>query len=218
MVRIDPPPPRFPPHPLIHTVSIDTRLVRIFDPTLHGQTVLTFRTFGPLRRFDHHRGVQGAAAEDPERGIYYAAFTLEDSLVEVFGDTKVMEYGEKHIASPSVTRELHLLDLRGRGAMRAGSVAALSQNADYGLSQSWSRYFYEHSDSYTSIDGIFYANAHNGGDAVALYERAVSGLDCDENFIMRLDSDDSDFRALLQFIGLRNHILVSPTLPSVSRR
>jgi hypothetical protein len=129
-----------------------------------------------------------------------------------------MEYGEKHVAPPTVTRELRLLDLRGRGAMRAGSVAALSQDADYRLSQSWSRYFYEHPDSYTSIDGILYANAHNSGDAVALYERAAGALKCDENFVMRLDSDDSEFRALLQYIGLQNHILVPPIPPSVARR
>lgn len=214
MVRIDPPPPHFSPRPIIHTVPINTRLVRIFDPTSHSQAALTFRAFGPLRRFDHHRTVRSAAVADPERSIYYAAFDLEGSIVEVFGDTKVIDYGEKHIALPTVTRDLELLDLRRRGAMRAGSVAALSQNADYGLSQSWSRYFYEHADVYTSIDGLLYANAHNGGDAVALYERAAGALQCEDNFVMRLDSDNSEFRALLQYIGLRNHILV----PLVTRR
>lgn len=124
-----------------------------------------------------------------------------------------MDYGEKHVASPIITRELQLLDLRGRGAMRAGSVAALSQNADYGLSQSWSRYFYQHPAVYTSIDGILYANAHNGGDAVALYERAAGALACSEDFVMRLDSADPEFRALLQYIGLQNDILVPPIGP-----
>jgi hypothetical protein len=218
VVRIDPPPPHYPPHPIIHTVPIDTRLVRIFDPSAHSQTALTFRTFGPLRRFDHHRAVRGLAVEDPERGIYYAAFNLEGCIVEIFGDSKVVEYGEKHVASPTVTRELQILDLRGRGAMRAGSVAALSQNADYELSQSWSRYFYEHPDVYTSIDGILYANAHNGGDALALYERAVGALECEENFVMRLDNDDGEFRALLRYVGLQNQILVPPIPPSPARK
>lgn len=138
MVRIDPPPPHLSPHAIIHTVPIDTRLIRVFDPTAHSQTALTFRAFGPLRHFDHHRAVRSAAVADPERSIY--------------------------------------------------------------------------------IDGILYANAHNGGDAVALYERAVGALQCDDDFVMRLDSDDSEFRALLQYIGLQNHILVPPIPRSAARR
>jgi hypothetical protein len=38
---------------------------------------LTFRYYGPINRFDHHRiPSEGGRAEDPERGIYYAGFTL----------------------------------------------------------------------------------------------------------------------------------------------
>jgi hypothetical protein len=44
-------------------------------------------------------------AEGAERGIYYAAFDLEGCIIEIFGDTKVIDYGEKHVASPIVTRE-----------------------------------------------------------------------------------------------------------------
>jgi RES domain len=210
LVRIDLPPPHRSPNPIFHTVPVDTRLVRIFDPSVHNQTVLTFRTFGPLRRFDHHRAFGDAAAEDAERGIYYAAFDLEGCIVEVYGDTKVVDYGEKQVASPVLTRDLQLLDLRRRGAMRAGSVAALSQNADYGPSQHWSRYFYEHPEIYGPVDGILYASAHNEGDLIAIYERGSDALTCEIEFIIPLNSDNPEFRTLLQYIGLQNHILVPP--------
>ncbi len=53
------------------------------------------------------------------------------------------------------TRPMQLLDLRGSGAMRAGSVAALSAIADRDLSQVWSRHFY----AFHAVDGLVYSNA-----------------------------------------------------------
>lgn len=92
MVVIDRPPPKQPPVPIHHVVPAGTRIVRVFDPSNHGATALTFRHYGPLRRFDHQRSLGGKPYNDPERGIYYGAFDLPACLVEVFGDTRIIVY------------------------------------------------------------------------------------------------------------------------------
>ena len=150
-----------------------TWLFRIFDPA--GRDVpgpLTFRYVGPFARFDHHEGT----GETEHRGIYYAGLTLDCAVVEAF-DVGLVEPGTKHLARVRPTRELTLLDLRARAAMRAGTVAAIA-SADYALSQQWARFIYENPAIYGEVDGIFYASAHNGDDAVAVFERAKGALDC----------------------------------------
>lgn len=169
MVLIEFPPPKRPPNPLYSTLEAGTSLRRIFNPTRHGTQALTFRHYGSINRFDHHRVCdQGERRNDPERGIYYAAFTLSGCLVEIFGDSGVIEIKDQQVALVEVTRPLTLLDLRGSGAMRSGSVSALAKVADRLLSQAWSRYFYEQQEIYGRIDGIRYYNAHNDEDAIAL--------------------------------------------------
>lgn len=79
--------------------------------------------------------------------------------------------------------------------MRAGSVAALAKVADGSLSQAWARYFYEYPDVYGEIDGLFYLNAHNDEDAVALFERCAEALACGSEDVARLD--DAELRPLV---------------------
>lgn len=171
MVRIAGPPPARGPRPVHQILPAGSELYRIYDPSVRGVGRLTFRHRGPLLRFDHHVG------RSRRRGIYYSALTLEGCVVEVFGDSGTVRFGKYRVANPVLTRDLLLLDLRGRGAMRAGTVLAIS-SADHPLSQAWSRYFYEHPGTYGEIDGLIYPNAHNGADAVALYERAAAALHC----------------------------------------
>jgi hypothetical protein len=209
MVAINLPPPPHPPTPLfIHLGQGDT-LLRIFDPTRYHTQPLTFRHHGPLHRFDHHRHPFGQAADDPDRGIYYAAFTFSGCIIESkWGDTGVIEIKDEHICEVTLTRGLTLLDLRGTGAMRAGSVAALAKIPDRPLSQAWSRFFYEHPDLYTPIDGICYSNAHNDEGAVALYERAQSALTCSPSQVMRLD--DPALRSAIQQIAKDHNMMMKP--------
>ena len=191
MARLSPPPPVVAPRPIFAHLEAGVCFYRLFDPSRYGTTALSFRSFGPLLRFDHHRGrASGTStrpADDPERGIYYAASTLSSCLVEVFGDTGIIDVGDWHIARPSATRRLKLLDLREPGAMRAGSIAALSKVPDHAQAQAWSRYFYD-SDAYDHCDGLMYYNAHNDEDAFALYERASDALVCPRSSVSRLDS------------------------------
>jgi len=172
VVRIDPPPPRRQTKAIFHELDIGSRLLRIYRPEPHGQTATGFRRSGPLLRFDHHR-------EDVDCGILYAAFKLSCCLVECFGDTGVIDTQGRRLAFLLTTRPMQLLELRGRGAMRAGSVAALASTADRDLSQHWSRHFHA---TYPQIDGVIYSSAHNEEAAVALYERAEADLHCEIDY------------------------------------
>lgn len=169
MVRIDPPPPRRSVQPVFHTLPAGTRLLRIYDPGEWNNTALTFRrTGGPKLRFDLH-----LSPEDESRGIHYSALTLEGCVVEVFGDDGMICTGTRRLGSLLLKRNLRLLDLRGEGAWRAGTTAAICSSPLHSESQSWARYFYE-SDAH--LDGLLYPNAHNAADAVALFERAEEAL------------------------------------------
>jgi hypothetical protein len=179
MVLILPPPPTVTPRPQHETVETQTALVRIFNPASRYKTqASTYRYFGPLLRFDHHQPLtkqevgKFKGKEDPLRGITYWGFTLSCCLVELFGDTKIVEFKDYEVAIATLEQPLLLLDIRDKGAMAAGSVAALGSVGDRLVSQAWSRYFYEQIDIYQKVDGILYSNAHNGEKAVALYERS----------------------------------------------
>lgn len=193
MVRIAAPPPDRPPSPIFYILPAGSAIVRIFDPTRHNTTALTFRHFGPLARFDHQRFSH--PQDDPERGVYYCAPSFSSCLVEVFGDTGIIEISSQFVCRPQVIRELKLLDLRGLGAMKAGSVAALSKVAERSLSQAWSRYFYEHQEIYTAVDGMIYYNAHNDEEAIVLFERAKNRLTCSDEQVLLLGNP-----GLLRFI------------------
>lgn len=197
-MKVSPPPPARNVAPIICEAPAGTSLVRLFDPTTtHRTTARSFRFTGPLYRFDHHRGdpATGTIVDDPERGIYYAGARFDRSLglasclVELFGDTGVVEFRNLHVGTPVLRRSLRLLDLRRNGAMRAGSVGALTA-CEHILSQAWSRYFYDNVALYSAIDGIVYPNAHNGALALALYERAEDALDCPDDRVIRLDHRD----------------------------
>jgi len=189
VVAVEAPPPRRPPTPVFQTVPAGSHLYRIYNPAYPG-----FRFYGPLgMRFDHHRGVgtDRTPALDTTRGIYYAAFTLSSCLVELFGDaTRQIVRQGRLIARPRLLRDLHLLDLHGSGAMRAGTVAAIAKVPDRQITQAWSRFFYERADLYTAVDGLLFFNAHNDEEALALYERAADALFCpdsDPAYVRRLD-------------------------------
>ncbi len=205
MVAVAAPPPITPPAPVFHTVPAGGRLYRIFNPAYPG-----FRHYGPLAmRFDHHAGTGPARtpAPDAARGIYYAAFSLSGCVVEVFGDaTRRIERAGRSVARPRLLRDLRLLDLRGSGAMRAGTVAALAKVPDRPITQAWSRFFYERTDLYTAVDGLLFYNAHNDEEALTLYERAADALYCpdDDPAYVRPLADPSLLPALLTIANDNN--------------
>jgi RES domain len=108
---------------------------------------------------------------DPHHGTYYAALTLKGCIIEVFGDAGTIETGRYRVAIVETTRPLRLLDVKGDGAWKAGSVAALVKTADRALSQGWARLFYADA-RYGLVDGISYGNAHDDDQAYVRFERA----------------------------------------------
>jgi hypothetical protein len=207
LVRLPAPPPGRLPNPIFHTLPAGTEFFRLFDPTRHNTTAASFRCFGPLLRIDHHRAAGSEPTQDADRGIYYGGFTLSCCLVEVFGDTGFIDCGSWHIAMPRLSREVRLLDLRGNGAMRAGSAAAIGKVPEHGLSQEWSRHFYV-APEYHQPEGLLWYNAHNDEDALALYERAEDALDCPPERVIRLD--EPLLRPALEQIAETNHLVLVP--------
>lgn len=209
MVQVPAPPPPSQPFPVIYSLLPNQYFYRIFDPTKRNATALTFRSYGPLQsgRFDHHRANLSKPSTDLERSIFYAGMTLECCLVEVFGDIGTIEIAEQYLACLGLQRDLHLLDLRSSTkAENAGTVQELTVVVARELTQSWSRYFYEHPEIYSSIDGIIHINRHNAEETVTLYERAIDGLKI--NWEMRLD--DTRLRDAILFAAARNNLTVVP--------
>jgi len=207
LVRLSLPPPSRAPNPVFLTLPAETNLFRLFDPTRHNATAISFRYFGPLLRFDHQRIISNAPQADTERGIYYGGLTLSCCIVEVFGDTGLIVCGEWSLAMPRLIREIRLLDLRDSGAMRAGSVAALGKIPDHAVSQTWSRHFYEQAE-YGTPDGIVWYNAHNDEEVFVLYERAENALECPPDRVLRLD--DPFLRPYLAQIAAANQLTLVP--------
>jgi hypothetical protein len=132
--------------------------------------------------------------------------TLSGRLVEVFGDTGVVDLGNHHVASPILRREVRLLDLRRNGAMRAGAQAAIAKVSDRDLSRACSRHFYDKTEIYGEVDGLIYLNAHKDEEAVALYERASDALQCPPERVKRLD--DEALRAAVLEAADDNNLVV----------
>ncbi len=208
MVRIALPPPdahrRI--NPSHHALPAGTDLFRIYDPDApHGsRDGKAFRWHGPYARFDHHRGT----GRRERRGIWYGGLTLSCAVVEAF-DIGFVDPGSKRLARARTTRNMRLLDLRGRAAMRAGTVAAISAG-NHVLSQPWSRYFWEHPEIYGELDGLFYLSAHNGQRAVAVYERARDGLEVPRGRDAPLT--DPAVLAAVRRVALDHGLIVPPAL------
>jgi hypothetical protein len=111
------------------------------------------------------------------RAIYYCARTLDGAVAEAFGDLGVIQAGTKRLARIHAVRDLRLVDLRGRAAQAAGTVAAISMS-DHPIAQAWSRHIWSTVAVYGAVDGLAYSSAHNGEDCIALYERAEGAVEC----------------------------------------
>jgi hypothetical protein len=66
-------------------------LLRLYRSQPYGSTACGFRDTGPFSRFDHHWAGQ-------RRGIHYSAPSLSACVVEVFGDTGLIEAQDFQLA------------------------------------------------------------------------------------------------------------------------
>lgn len=122
----------------------------------------------------------------------------------------MIDVGSWEVAVLESARELKLLDLRGEGAMKAGTVAAVCKDSNHKFGQTWSRYFYDNTFIYGAIDGILFQNAHNDETAFALYER------CQSDFIVAKTGKLTDPALFTQIhlIAARLGMLVIPYEPN----
>ena len=206
MVVVHLPPPSRGITPKFVTLDRNDVLLRIFDPTKYDATAVSFRNYGPVSRFDHHR--QYPNKIDPERSVIYASPTLSCCLVEIFGDGGIIRIEQQQLAFITLKNALKLLDLRGSAAMAAGTLAALSSITERDISQAWGRYFYEKPQLYGEIDGLIFAGSHNGENAVCLYERAESKLTSAHVEILNLNHPD--LRDTILSIAKNHSLIVSP--------
>lgn len=206
MVVVHLPPPLRSITPEFVTLDRNDVLLRIFDPTKYNATATDFRNYGPVSRFDHHQ--QYPNKIDPERSVIYAAQTLSCCLVEIFGDGGIIRIEQQQLAFITLKNALKLLDLRGSAAMAAGTLAALSSITERDISQAWGRYFYENQQLYGKVDGLIFVGAHNGEDAVCLYERAESKLTSAHVEILNLNHPD--LRDTILSIAKDHSLIVSP--------
>jgi hypothetical protein len=205
MVAINFPPPTRNITPQLEVLKAGTVLKRIFDPTRYNATAISFRNYGAISRFDHHQS-QNKPQMDSERSVIYAGFSLSCCLVEVFGDAGVIETKNWQIANITLTQGLKLLDLKGEAAWNAGTVTAISATAQRKVSQAWSRYFYENVRLYGLIDGLIFNNAHNGEEAIVMYERAVEKIASAQIKVLAL-SNPALTESILEIANLLNLVV-----------
>ncbi|MEO1004556.1 MAG: RES family NAD+ phosphorylase [Cyanobacteria bacterium J06638_38] len=188
MVLVRMPPPIGGISPTHVTLKSGEVLIRIFDPTRYDATATSFRNYGPISRFDHHGSYKNKI--DPNRTVIYAGLTLSCCLVEIFGDGGIIAIEQQQVAFLTLTNNIKLLDIRGSGAMGAGTVAAISSITQRDISQAWGKFFYEHPELYDEIEGLIFSGAHNGEDAIMLYERAKPKIESARVEILNLNHPD----------------------------
>jgi hypothetical protein len=154
------------PKPSYYTFPKEEELLRIYSIEYGPK----FRYVKKNSRFDHQYDGQ------KDRGTLYAGKTLDACIVECDGEKGVIETEGRGVAEIARSRDLLLLELRGKAAMRLGCFTAISGISNRALTQRWSRFFYEDTEIFKEIDGLIYANAHNGEDAILLYERCENVL------------------------------------------
>jgi len=132
------------------------------------------RTFGPAGRLDPHvRDRRRQPREAPDgRGAIYLATDLATALAEVFGEQRpqvgICPHTRAVWARPE--HDVQLLDLTGDGAMAIGAVGTLTWGDEpRRRTQRWARRIYE---QYARLGGVRYRTAHQGGEAVVLWDRA----------------------------------------------
>lgn len=124
----------------------------------------TARHFGPVDRFDPHPPPPNV---HDEVGVLYTATTLVTCLAEVFQLTRVIDRVHLRPTATSwrTIRDLTLIDLQGRSALRLGASESINATAHRSRTQAWARLLV---DAFPTADGFWRRSAMDGGDGVCL--------------------------------------------------
>lgn len=147
---------------------------RIYHRSSRTPRAETFRSFGPLARFDHHTPDPDSPGDDPGgRAVLYIAENLTAAACEVFGQAGVAALCPQwRVGIVAPDRALRVLDLVREGAaMRIGALPALAQgDVPRALSQQWARAIAEDRPAGDEVTGIRYRTAYAAGIALALWD------------------------------------------------
>lgn len=177
---------------------------RVYHRTAHVPDGVTFRTFGPLNRFDHHTPPITAKALDPDgRSVIYFGVDLATAACEVFGEALTAHVCSNfRVTLVRPVREIVTYDLdQANAAMAIGAVPALaSGNEDRELTQQWAQAIYEDQPAATKVEGIRYRTAYRGDYSIALW-------DCPDAVEVALDKDGQPLDIPLN-VGRGRHLLL----------
>lgn len=174
------------------TLSVDCESIWWRVHRTEGEHVLawnTFRTFGPLLRFDPHPLPK---AEHPGQGVWYSAATPEAALGEAFQVERIIERerGRPYLTGVSFTRGLTVLDLatdsRGAWATRVGGNFAISV-APHRLTQRSARNIVT---AFPDLDGVRYTSRFTAAACLALFAPAASAMPARPNISLPLSHPD----------------------------
>lgn len=149
-------------------------LRRIYHMDQRSPSGIFRRSYGPTERFDHHTP-KPLPAEDPDgRAVIYLAREIGVCGAEVFGDVKEANICPQYRAVAALPNHpTEIQDLVGAGVMALGALAGLGTgDVSRRLSQEWARAVYEDDPAGHPVDGVRYLGAHDGQEAIALWERA----------------------------------------------
>lgn len=179
--------------PTFLAINTGGRMLRLYAPEPYDTAPLTFRKYGPLNRFDHHRAALTRPEVDSDRGILYAGSEFVCCVGEFFGDEGSITRSGNRVARLVTQGSLAVLDLRGTAAAGAGTIAAIGGVGERSVTQAWACWWYEH-PALSTLDGLLYASAHTGKDALALWERAEGKLTVDADWALDDATLDDDLQ------------------------
>lgn len=140
-----------------------------------GRPPLQPRTYGPIdSRWDPHKYTTGRRPREQRdgRGVLYLAEDLACALAEVFPEQRdvVQICPNLFSVTATPTADVRLLDLTGDGAMFIGAYTTLGSGGESrALTQAWAQAIYE---DLSGFAGVRYRASHQGGIAVATWDRA----------------------------------------------
>lgn len=158
--------------------------------------------------FDPARGEPPTNRFDDPSGVYrvcYLGCSVEAAFVEkLLRAPPVRVVSRRALSAFKFTRivairELQVVSLHGSGLARLGLTATIATGRTYEDSQIWARRVYEHPEE---PDGILYRCRHDDDTfAIALFDRARSGVNPAPAGSMRLDEDLNQLATLAERYG-----------------
>jgi hypothetical protein len=144
----------------------------VYHRSAHTPDGVTFRSFGPLSRLDHHHPADPPCVDESGREILYVGEDLATSACEVFGEARVAAICPNYrVTIVAPTRTVSLFDLTAPGAaMAIGALPSLAVGHEpRALTQQWARAVFEDKPAGRAIFGVRYQSAYNSGCSLALW-------------------------------------------------